>query len=175
MNIKIIQDKKSLLRKNEVYWKFKNNSYVKGIRIISITSLLTLVMFLQHIIFFKKDFENSSQFNQTSIYIIIIVLILLLILCFTSYLKYRKSKKEFFNKISFLEKTEIHITKEGINVHSPLIQQSVKWDLIKNFLLLENCLLLTQFNNKKDFEHIIDLNLVTNDEKNELINFLLKK
>lgn len=175
MNIKIIQDKESLLRKNEVYWKFKNNRSLKGIRITSITSLLALVVFLQNIIFFKKDFENSSKFNQTTMYAFIIVLILLLILCFTSYLKYSKVKKEYFNKVLSLEKTEIHITKEGINVHSPLIQQNVKWDLIKNFLLLENCLLLTQFNNKKDFEHIIDLNSVNNDEKNELINFLLKK
>ncbi|MBW8361429.1 MAG: hypothetical protein K0M56_04505 [Kaistella sp.] len=175
MNINIIQSKEMQKRKNETYWKFIWKKHLNTFLILLSCSSFFIFVGVQNFIFFNEEFRNYSQFNQVSIYSLFIIGLISLLFCAFQLKNYYKEKRIFFEKIKEIPESKIQITDEFITIDSSQSNKSFKWDSIKHFSIIDDCLFLTQFNDKRNFEIIINIEPLNKTEKKDLINFMLVK
>lgn len=173
MNIEITQSNEEIKRKNEVNWKIKYKKFLLTIKILFLTAILVLIMSLQQLLFFNIELK-SSQFNQNSIYVCVTISIILLLFLTNQFAKYKKQKKEYFENVNKLPISKVNITDKLLNFKTDNIETSVKWTAVRNFYFFENCLFLSQFTIKDNFEYLIDLNPMQKDDKNQLLKFVME-
>jgi|GEM_PF-4565470 len=174
MNIEIIQSLEEIKRKNEVLWKLRHKKFLNAIKILFIVSILMLLMCLQQLIFLRNEFKNSSQFNQNSIYVSLTISIILLLYLINHFAKYKKQKRIYFENVKNLTASKIIINDESLNFKSETNEITVNWNAIKKIYVFENCLFLSQFTIKDNYEYIIDLDPIQKDEKNQLLEFAME-
>lgn len=175
MKIEVTQDLEAIKRKNEVYWRFKWKKYLTYFKILSFCSLSMILMCSQHLIFFKEDPLNSSQFDTNTTYVLLAISILSLLFVASHIKNYKKQKKIYFKNVELLTKGNIEINDEFLSFKTETIETNVKWNAIKSFSVVENCLFLSQFRNKENAEFIIDLNQMRVEEKSLLLKFVTDK
>ncbi len=133
-----------------------------------------LLMCLQQLIFLRNEFKNSSQFNQNSIYVSLTISIILLLYLINHFAKYKKQKRIYFENVKNLTASKIIINDESLNFKSETNEITVNWNAIKKIYVFENCLFLSQFTIKDNYEYIIDLDPIQKDEKNQLLEFAME-
>jgi len=174
MNIEIKQTLESIRRKNKVNWKLRWRRYLLSIQILFFCALILIIMCVQQLVFFYSEFEKSSRFNQNSIYVLLTISILLLFFNGSQYLKYRSQKKIFFANVDLLKSSIININNDFLTFKTDNSETTVKWNAIKRFYFIEDCLFLSQFDIKDSYEYLIDLKPIEVNEKKQLLNFVMK-
>ena len=178
MNILIYPTFESLKRTNEIYWSFKWKKHLKGIRILFFVTLFGVLASLQSV-FIKTSTYHQNNFNQISILVFMIVCLIILMFCIRNYIHYRKAKEIFNSKIYELADNignqKILITNESILFESNLTQNIINWDFLKSYKIIDNCLFLSNYTDGKNFEYKIDLEILNNTDKKELLEFVSKK